>query len=258
MKEVPDTATQIKINPEGTEIIKEGVEFVVNPYDEFAVEECLRIKERFGEGEVVVVCMGPPRATEAIRKCLAMGADRAVHLSDPAFEKSDTYATAKALAKAIEKIGFDLIMCGKQAVDGDGCQVGAQIAEFLGIPNVPLVVKLEISEDKKTAIAHRQVEGATEIVEVKLPALFTAQKGLNEARYPSLKGIMGAKKKEIKVFTPADLGEDPSAFGEAGSFAKLLKLSLPPARQAGRKLEGEPEEVCKELVRCLMEEDKVI
>jgi len=258
IKEVPDTATQIKINPAGTEIIKDGVEFIVNPYDEYAVEECLRIKEKFGEGEVIAVCMGPTRATEAIRKCLAMGVDRAVHLCDPAFEKSDTYATAKALAKAIEKTGFDLILCGKQAVDGDGCQVGAQIAELLGIPGVPLIIKLEISTDKKTAIAHRQVEGATEVVEVKLPALFTCQKGLNEARYPSLKGIMGAKKKEIKVFTPADLGEAPGSFGEAGSLARMVKLSLPPTRQGGRKMEGEPEEISKELVKSLMEQDKVI
>ena len=258
MKEVPDTATVIKIGPNGKDIVREGIEFIVNPYDEYAVEEGLRIKEKFGEGEVVVVCLGPVRATEAIRKCLAMGADRAIHLCDPAFDGSDTYATSLALAKAIEKEGYDIILCGKQAVDDDSAQVAAGIAEILGIPQVSLVIKLEISPDKKTAIAHRQVEGATEVVECRLPSVFTAQKGLNEARYPSLKGIMGAKKKPVAVLKPADLGVDAGSFGLAGSLAQLQSLSLPPARLAGKVLEGEPAQVVAEVVKSLKEEDKVL
>lgn len=258
IKEVPDTATVIKIGPDGKDIVRDGIEFIVNPYDEFAVEEALRIKEKFGEGEVVVVSLGPERATEAIRKCLAMGADRAVHLCDKAFDGSDTYATALALALAIQKEGFDLILCGKQAVDGDEAQVGASIAEILGIPQVSLVIKLEISPDKKTAIAQRQVEGATEIIECKLPALFTAQKGLNEPRYPSLKGIMGAKKKPLTVLKSADLGLDAGCVGPAGSFTAIQKLSLPPVRPAGKVLEGEQDQVVQELVRALKEDDKVL
>ena len=258
VKEVPDTATQIKIDPGSTEIVKNGVEFVVNPYDEFGVEECLRIKEKFGDGEVIVACLGPERSTEAIRKCLAMGADRAIHLCGPGFEGSDGYAVALALAKAIEKEGYDIILCGKQAVDDDSGQVGAGIAEFLGIPQVSLVVKLEISQDKRTAIAHRQVEGATEVVECLLPAVFTSQKGLNEARYPSLKGIMGAKKKPINVLKATDLGMDDTSFGQAGSMAHIQSLSLPPARQAGKVLEGEPEQVVAEVVKALKEQDKVL
>lgn len=258
IKEVPDTATVIKLGPDGKDIVREGIEFIVNPYDEYALEEGLRIKEKFGEGEVVAFCLGPERATEAIRKCLAMGADRAVHLCDKAFDGSDTYATALALAKAIQKEGFDLILCGKQAVDGDGAQVGAGIAEILGIPQVSLVIKLEISPDKKSAIAHRQVEGSTEVIECKLPALFTAQKGLNEPRYPSLKGIMGAKKKPIALLKPADLGSDAGSVGLAGSFTVVQKLSLPPVRAGGKILEGEQDQVIEELVRALKEEDKVL
>lgn len=258
VKQVPDTATRIKVKPETGEIDPEGIQYVVNPYDEFGVEEALQIKERLGKGEVLVVSMGPERAKEAVRTCLAMGADRGVHLNDSAFEGADSLATAVALAAAIRRQPFDLILCGRQAVDDDLGQVGASLAELLDIPHVSLVSKLDLSPDGRTATVRRDVEGASEFVEVELPALLTCQKGLNEPRYPSLKGIMAAKKKPVEELKAADLGLDPATIGAAGAKMKVLKYSSPPPRGGGKILEGEPAVAAAELVRLLREEVKVI
>ena len=208
VKQVPDTAALIRVTPDGTGIATAGLPLVLNPYDEFALEEALRIRERQGGGEVTVVSMGPESAKEVLRTALALGADRAILLSDPAFEGSDSYATAFLLARAIrrEPIAFDLILCGKEAVDDGAAAVGPAVAELLDLPHVSVITKLEISSDGKGATAHRQVEGACEVVEVSLPAVVTAQKGLNEPRYPTVKGIMGAKKKEMTILTASDLG----------------------------------------------------
>ncbi|MGB3092551.1 MAG: electron transfer flavoprotein subunit beta/FixA family protein [Candidatus Zixiibacteriota bacterium] len=258
MKQVPDTESKIKVNAEGTGIISEGLKYVMNPYDEYAVEEALQIKEKLG-GTITVVCMGPEAATEAIRTALAMGVDEAVHLNDPAFEGSDSFATAKALAKAIGEMKYDLILVGKQAMDFDCSQVFACLAELLDLPYVSVVVGLEISSDGKTATAKRETEGGVEeVIETPLPAVIAAQKGLNEPRYASLPGIMKAKRKEIKKIDLAATGLDAGEVGEKGSKLKTKNYRLPPERKAGRKIEGEPAETAAEVARLLREEAKLI
>ena len=258
VKQVPDTESVIKVKPDGSDIIKDDLKYVMNPYDEYGIEEALKTKEKFG-GTVTILCLGPGRALETIRTGLAMGADQAIQLDDPAFEGGDAFATAKALAEALKGIEFDLIFCGKQAIDDDLSQVGASLAEFLGVPQVSLIQKLDIAEDKKSATAHRQVEGGVEVVNVQLPAVFTTQKGLNEPRYASLPGIMKAKKKPLDVKNLAALGLSGDSVGCAGSKTIITKYSLPPKRAAGRIVEGEgPQETVPKLVRLLREEAKII
>lgn len=258
MKQVPDTETKIKINPEGTGIEAEGIKYVMNPYDEYAVEEALKLKEKFG-GTVTIVCMGPSRATEAVRTALAMGADDAILLNDPAFEGADSFATAKILAKAIKDLKYDLILAGKQAVDFDCSQVYACLAEILDLPYTSVVVGLEVAEDQKSATVKRETEGGiAEIIQTSLPAVIAAQKGLNEPRYASLPGIMKAKKKPIKEINLADLGMDANEVGEKGAKSKTVNYSLPPERQAGRKLEGDPKEIVTQLTTLLHVEAKLI
>ncbi len=257
MKQVPDTETLIKIKSDGSGIVTDDIKYVMNPYCEFAVEEALRIKEKFG-GQAVLVTMGPAKAVEALRTGLAMGADRSVHLNDPAFEGADGLATARALAAAIQKEPFDLILCGKQAVDDDLAQVGPSLAELLNLPHVTLITKLEISADQKKAKVEREVEGGKEVIEVNLPAVLTCQKGLNEPRYASLPGIMKAKKKEVKPLNQAALGLAPDQVGAAGSKTKIMKYVPPPSRPPGKILSGEVIDAAKNLVKLLREEAKVI
>jgi electron transfer flavoprotein beta subunit len=258
MKQVPDTETKIVINPEGTGIVTDGIKYVMNPYDEFAVEEALKIKEKSG-GSVTIVCLGPQRATEAIRTGLAMGADKGVHLNDDAFEGSDSYGTAKALAAAIKPLSYDLILAGKQAVDEDNAQVFAALAELLDISHVSVVTQLDIADDGKSAVAQREVEGgAKEVIQVSLPAVIACQKGLNEPRYASLPGIMKAKKKPIDVVDLGASGLSADEAGVQGAKLKNEKFSLPPEREAGKILEGEPEEVATQVVKLLREEAKII
>ncbi|MGD9033329.1 MAG: electron transfer flavoprotein subunit beta/FixA family protein, partial [Desulfobacteraceae bacterium] len=218
----------------------------------------LKLKEKFG-GEVTVVGLGPSRVTESIRTALAMGADKGVLINDPALEESDSIAVAKALAAAIKDLEYDLIFTGQRGVDDDMGLVGASLAEFLDIPHISLIVKVEVAEDGKSVKVNRPVEGQSLVIESPLPALITAQKGLNEPRYASLPGIMKAKKKPLEEKTLADLGLDAAEFGEAGRKLKVLELTPPPQREAGKIVEGEtPEEKAKELVRLLHEEAKVI
>ncbi|NOY52356.1 MAG: electron transfer flavoprotein subunit beta/FixA family protein [Deltaproteobacteria bacterium] len=249
VKQVPDTAARITVSSDGKGIETGDLSYVVNPYDEYGVEEALRIKEKLG-GEVIVISLGPDRATEAIRTCLAMGADRAVHVKDELFGDADPFVTAKALAAAISGIEYDLIFCGKEAVDDNAGFVGPALAEFLGIPQATMTTKLTPADDGKTITVEREVEGGKEALEIPLPALVTAQKGLNEPRYASLPGIMKAKKKEIKVVDAAALGFDdvPAARVKAQSW------SPPPERKGGTKIPGDPAEAVKELVRLLREE----
>jgi electron transfer flavoprotein beta subunit len=258
MKQVPDTEAQIRVNPDGSGIVDSAIKFVMNPYDEYGVEEALLLKEKFG-GTVTIVCLGPERAIEAIRTGLAMGADKAVHLDDPAFEGGDAFSTAKALAAAIKGMECDLIFCGKQAIDDDLAQVGPALAEMLGIPQIVVVTKVEVSEDGKKAKVNRQIIGGEEIIEVPLPAVLTVQKGLNEPRYASLPGIMKAKKKEVKSIKIADLGLDPNGVGKAGAKTQILKMYSPPQRESGNIIEGETaEETAPKLAKLLREEAKVI
>ncbi len=259
MKQVPDTESVIKPSGDGVGIKTDDLKFVMNVYDEFGVEEALATKEKAGEGKVTILSMGPDRAVEAVRMGLAMGADNAVLLNDAALEGADAFATATALAKALESMDYDVIFCGKQAVDGDLGQVGIALAEILNIPHVSLITKFELSDDKKKAKVNRQIEGGEEVIECPLPAVFTCQKGLNEPRYASLPGIMKAKKKPLETKDLAALGLDASAVGEAGSKTKITKAASPPERVAGKIIDGEETlEIVVKLVTLLREEAKAV
>jgi electron transfer flavoprotein beta subunit len=256
VKQVPDTATQVKVGGDPRAIDTAGVTWIVSPYDEFAIEEALRIREKRGEGEVVAVTVGPDRAKEALRSCLAMGADRAVHVSDPALDGADTLAAARALAAVIRLEQPALVLAGRQAIDDDMGATGAQVAELLGWPCLSWVMEEAIGADGRSVRAGRQVEGGLEVLELPLPCVLTAQKGMNEPRYPTLKGIMGAKKKEIKDLKAADL----SAAGFEAGAAQLETVGLEalPPRPPGRILTGDPADMARELVRALREDAKVI
>jgi len=256
LKQVPDTETKVQVKSGETSISTDGVTYVINPYDEYALEEALKIKEAKGEGEVTLVSLGWDKAGEALRTGLAMGADKAVHLNDAAFLDGDAHSIAVALAKAVQKLEYDLIFCGKQAIDNDNHQVGVRVAKLLGIPHVAVITKLELEDGK--AVAHRETEGGSEVVEVPLPAVLTCQKGLNEPRYASLKGIMKAKKKPLEAKAPADIDASPDEVGKAGAKTTVLTMAPPPERAAGRIVEGEPEDAAKEVVKLLREEAKVI
>ena len=256
LKQVPDTETLIQIGDDKISIKTEDVKWVINPYDEFAVEEALRIKEKHS-GKVTILTMGPKRAVESIRTGLAMGADEGILIDDPAAQGSDALGIAKVLAAALKETGYDLVIAGQRAVDDDGYQVPAAVAELLGIAQVSLVIKEEIIDSKIRC--ERTVEGGIVVVEADLPALFTTQKGINEPRYASLPGIMKAKKKPLVKKTLADLGIDPSEVGEAKSGCRVKNLFFPPERSPGRIIEGETvEDKATELVRLLREEAKVI
>lgn len=258
LKQVPDTETQIKIASDGKSIVTDDIKWVMNPYDEFGVEEALRLKEKFG-GEVTVVGLGPKRVTESIRTALAMGADKGILISDEALEKSDSLAVAKALTAAIKDLEYDLIFTGQRGVDDDLGVVGANLAELLDIPQLSVINKVEVAEDGKSVKVNRPVEGGTLVIESSLPALITAQKGLNEPRYASLPGIMKAKKKPLDEKTLSDLGLDVAEFGEGARKVKVLEMTPPPAREAGKIVEGEtPQEKAAELAKLLHEEAKVI
>jgi electron transfer flavoprotein beta subunit len=256
LKEVPDTETRIEVR--GGKIVEEGIQYVVNPYDEFALEEALKWQEKYG-GKVTLVSLGPERARESILKGLAMGADEVYHLSDEAFLDGDTYTTAKALAAAIKKLGeYDAIFCGRQAVDDENAAVGIMLAELLDLPHVSVVSELEIAEDAKSAKAKRDIEGGKEVVELPLPAVITAQKGLNEPRYPSFRGIRQARSKPFTQWSVADVGLETGGVGAAGAKLEVLEILPPPERPPGRIVPGEPAEAAKEVVRLLRDEAKVI
>jgi len=258
LKQVPDTETQIKIGSDGKSIVTDDIKWVMNPYDEFGVEEALRLKEKFG-GEVTVIGLGPKRVTESIRTALAMGADKGILITDDALDGSDASAVAKALAEAIKGLEYDLIFTGQRGVDDDMGVVGAMVAEHLGIPQLSVINKVEVSDDQKSVKVNRPIEGETLVIESSLPALITVQKGLNEPRYASLPGIMKAKKKPLDEKGLADMGLDPSAFGEGARKIVILELSPPPEREPGKIVEGETaQEKAAELARLLREEAKVI
>lgn len=252
VKQVPDTATQVKIGADPRQIETAGITWIISPYDEFAVEEALRIKEKRGQGEVVAVSVGPERAKEALRSCLAMGCDRAVHVNDPALAEADTLTTARVLAAVVKQEAPQLVLCGRQAIDDDMGAVPAQLAELLGWPCLSWIMEEAVDAEGRSMRAARQVEGGLEVFDVPLPAVLSAQKGLNEPRYPTLKGIMGAKKKEIREVKAADL----SASGEPALSVVTLQ-ALPP-RPPGRIIQGDVPTAVKELVRSLREEAKVI
>jgi len=239
---VPDTAAKITIAGDGKSIDKTGITFILNPYDEFGIEEGLRLKEKNG-GEVVAVSLGSDAHKETLRKALAMGVDKAVLLKDDA--PRDSFAVARALADYLKELSPDVVFFGKQSVDSDDAAVGTMVAEMLGLPSVSVAVKLELNGG--TAVVEREIEGGKEKVEIKLPAVVTAQKGLNEPRYPSLKGIMAAKSKPIEEKSPAP----------AQAKVELLAMRKPPAKNPG-KIVGTDVGAVPELVRLLHEEAKVL
>ncbi len=244
IKRVPDTETRIRIGGDGASIDEGGVKFIVNPYDEFAIEEALQRREKAGGGEVVVIALGPDAAQETIRGALAMGADRGVLLKADRIP-ADALAVAKALAAELKDGDWDLVLFGKMAVDDYNHGVGPMVAELLGLPCVTAISKLELEGTK--GVAEREIESGVEVVELSLPAVLTAEKGLNTPRYPALKGIMAAKKKPIET--------RPAALGEAR--VTVTTLGPPPDRKAGR-IVGEGPDAVPELVRLLRTEAKVL
>ena len=255
LKQVPDTETKIRITGDGGGIETGDIKWIVNPYDEYAVEAGLRLKEAAG-GEVVVVSLGAARTLDAARTALAMGADRAVILDDDAFQGGDALATARALAKVAEKEEFDVVFAGRQAIDSDDSQVPQIVAGLLAWPHATWITSFEHDGDSAT-IKRAIGGGAVEVAKVRLPAVFTCNKGLNEPRYASLPGIMKAKSKPVARYTPADLDLDGQA-GADGAAVRLFNYHMPPPRPAGRILEGETADQVKELVRLLREEAKVL
>lgn len=255
IKQVPEVAA-VKIDPKTKTLVREGVPSILNPFDEFAVEEALRIKEKHG-GEVIIVTMGPPQAREAIMKCLAMGADRAIHLTDIAFSGADTLATSYTLAKAIRQHipNFDIILCGKQAIDGDTAQVPPEISELLGIPRITGINKLEVDVKQRKVIAHKETDEGYNVIECKLPVLLTALKGLNEPRLPSFRNILTAKKKELRLVTAKELGSETDLFGLNGSPTQVVEVFSPEPRVGGIIIrEEDPTEAAKKLVQFLVKE----
>jgi electron transfer flavoprotein beta subunit len=243
MKRVPDSAAKIRVADDGKSIDQSGVDYVISPYDEIALERALQLKEELG-GTVTVICFGPPEATKEIRQALAMGADKAVHVKDPGGSRGPA-GIARVLADTIKGREFDMLLFGRQSIDADNGAVGVLVANLLDLPCVTLAMKIDAADGKATI--HREAERGTEVIEVALPAVVTAQRGLAEPRYPSIKGIMMAKKKPIEEL------EGPAASGKLE-----IDALQPPPERAGGKIVGEGAEAVPELVRLLRQEAKVV
>lgn len=255
IKQVPAT-TEVKFDPETNTLIREGVESQINPFDLYALEEAVRVKERLQEqGEeavVTAISMGPPQAEEALREAISLGADEAILLSDRAFRGADTWATSYALAKALMKIEPDLVFCGMQAIDGDTGQVGPGIAVHMDYAQAPYVAKIE-SLDKRKIVVKRLLENGYEVCSVRLPAVLTVVKEINEPRTPSLRGKMNAKKAQIPVWTAADIDAPADKIGLQGSPTQVVKVFSPPHREGGEKYQGESDELADKLFGLLKE-----
>lgn len=254
MKQTPDTEAKIVVNADGSGINTDGIKYVMNPYDEYAVEQAIQLKEKHG-GEAIIVTLGGSQTMEAMRTALAMGMDRGVRIEDPALEKADTWTTAKALAAAIKQQDADIVLGGKQAIDSDVSAVMGFVAELLDVPQASNISSMEIADDAKSAKVGRRIEGGEEVIEISLPAVMSCEKGLNEPRYASLPGIMKSKRKEIKEMNLEALGLSADEVKPKIVINKFLPLE---ERQAGKIIEGEPAEAAFELARLLREEAKVI
>ena len=255
IKQVPDTAN-VRINPETKTLMREGVVSILNPFDNYAIEEALRFRERLTaagiSASVIALTMGPPQAEAVLREAIAMGADDGVILCDRAFAGSDTYATSYALSLAITKIGdVGIILFGKQAADGDTAQVGPGVAAHLNLPQITYIRKVE-SVDESTIVAQRMLEDGNETIKSSLPCILTVVKELNVPRLPSLKGKMTAKKAPITTWTAADLGADLTLCGLNGSPTKVMKIFSPPERTDGEIITGEADEAVAKLVAKLL------
>ncbi|MGB9629924.1 MAG: electron transfer flavoprotein subunit beta/FixA family protein [Thermodesulfobacteriota bacterium] len=250
IKRVPETAdADVIIDKSGKDIEKGGLAFDLNEWDSYAIEEAILLKEKLG-GTVTVLSMGGEESNESLRKCLAMGADEAIRLTDPAFEGSDGYVTARILSEVIRNLPYDLILTGTQAEDDGYGQVGVVLAELLGIPHASVVNRIEV-QDKKVKV-HRELEGGLEeVFEIDLPALLTIQTGINEPRYVSIMGIRKVAKKEIKTYGASDLNLSPQEVGVLGSDIRLEKIFLPPVGEGAEMLEGKPEEIATKVFEIL-------
>lgn len=249
IKQVPDT-TDVKIDPKTNTLMREGVAAIVNPFDMFAVEEALRLREKLG-GTVTALTMGPPQAETALREVISMGVDKGILVSDRAFAGSDTWATSYTLAMALKKIGdYSMIIFGKQASDGDTAQVGPGVATHLDLPQITYIRKIEEVDDKHI-VAQRLLEEGHESVYSPLPCVLTVVKEINEPRLASLKGKMNAKKAEITKWNAKDIDAEPAKLGLDGSPTKVVKIFTPAPRQGGQMLTGEPGEVVHKLVESL-------
>lgn len=249
IKQVPDTKN-VRIDPDTHTLVRQGVESIINPFDLFAVEAALKIKDQNG-ATVTVITMGPPQASEALRDTLGLGADDAVLLSDRAFAGSDTWATSTTLSAAIRKIGdVDIILCGKQAVDGDTAQVGPEMAALLDIPYATFVKKIEMPQSSSLRVV-RQTDEGTEVWKLHLPALLTVIKEIGEPRVPSLRHKMRAKKAEIPIWGAADLYLDPDHTGLCGSFTQVVRVFSPPRRSNRIQLQGTIEDQAEQLFQYL-------
>jgi len=259
VKCVPDTEAKIRVNADGTGIETQDLKFVMNPFDEFAVEEALRVKEKVGgDSSVSVVALGPDRVVETLRTALAMGADDAIHVWDDAFADGDALANARVLSEAVRPLAPDIVFAGKQGIDYDAAQTHAALAEFLDMPQALIATEFTLSDDGKTATVKRRIEGGEEVVELELPAVVSCEKGLNEPRYASLPGIMKAKKKEIKKVALGDIPLEAGQVGAAGSKTRVVKYHALPERPAVKMIPGDAAAQAGELVRLLREEAKVI
>lgn len=244
IKQVTDTG-EVKFDKKTHAMIREGVPSIINPFDENAIEAALQLKEEHG-GEVIILCMGAPHAEEQLRLAIAMGADKAILLTDRRFAVADTLATAYTLSTAIEKIGdYDLVMFGKQAIDGDTAQVGPGVAEMLELPQITYVRKIKVEDGKVTA--ERVLEDNYEVVEAAIPAAITVVKEMNEPRHASLRGVLKAKKAEITFWNPEDIEADLEKIGLIGSPTEVIRTFTPPPRGDSEKLSGTPEEIAEVL-----------
>ncbi len=250
IKQVPDTETKIRTKADASGIEIDGIKYIVSPYCEFAIEEGIKTKEKNAGSEVTVITIGPARSVDVLRTALAMGVDKAIHIDDEG-QALDSYLTAKVLAKVIQENAFDVVFCGKQAIDQDAGQVTQQVAEFLNWPQVMIIEKVELNGNN-AGVTRRMSGGTKEIYEVALPAIFGCEKGLNTPRYASLPGIMKAKSKPVQALKVSALK------GDATAKVVYANFRLPPEKAPGKIIPGEPEAAAKELVRLLREEAKVI
>lgn len=257
VKQVPDTEAPIRIKPDGSGIDETGLNLVMNYYDEHATEAGLRLRDQFG-GTVTLVSVGPERAKETLRTGLAMGADEAILVGDPALEGADHLGVATVLAAAIKTVPYDVVICGKLSTDDNAAIIGAALAEYLGVPQATAVAQLEVDGAGTTAVVHREVEGGSEVFVVPFPAVLTVERNLNEPRYPSLPGIMKAKRKVIKTMTLQELGLSAEAVGTSTARMTLMRLAAPPKRTAGRIVQGDADQATAAIVAFLRDNAKVL
>jgi len=256
VKQTPSSEARIVVASDGRSIDRASTEFVINPYDEYAIEEALLAREKFG-GTVTAVSLGPAKSEEALRQCLALGVDRALVIKQDDLIGADPHGVSSMLAAAIRPLDADLVLCGKFSIDVENTGTGVALAEQLGLPHVSVVSKVEWTDEKHIKV-HREIEGGSEVVEVELPALLTAEKGLNEPRYPKLPAIMKAKKKPIEELTAEALAVDSSVVGTSAARLDVTKMEPPPPREEGKKFTGEAKDSVAEVLTALRDERKLL